>query len=89
MAKAGFDPQQSINLWQNMAKASGGDRQPELLSTHPLPATRIKNLTKNMPNAIKSYRLATTNLIVKFNFFKDKKNAALLLTLGRHFFITI
>ncbi|WP_339722744.1 M48 family metallopeptidase [uncultured Paraglaciecola sp.] len=59
MAKAGFDPQQSVNLWQNMEKASGGDRQPELLSTHPLPATRIKNLTKNMPNALNNYRLAT------------------------------
>ncbi len=58
MAKAGFDPQQSINLWQNMAKASGDNRQPELLSTHPLPATRIQNLANNMPQALKGYRLA-------------------------------
>jgi len=65
MAKAGFDPQQSVNLWQNMGKASGGDRQPELLSTHPLPATRIKNLTKNMPNAIKNYQLTTNKPICK------------------------
>lgn len=60
MAKAGFDPQQSVNLWENMAKASGDDRQPELLSTHPLPATRIDNLTNNMPKAIKTYRAAST-----------------------------
>ena len=53
MAKAGFNPQQSVNLWENMAKASGGSRQPELLSTHPLPATRIKNLEKNMPVALR------------------------------------
>lgn len=59
MAKAGFDPQQSVNLWQNMDKASGGNRQPEFLSTHPLPANRIKSLTQNMPNAIKSYRSST------------------------------
>jgi predicted Zn-dependent protease len=58
MAIAGFDPQQSINLWQNMAKASGDNRQPELLSTHPLPATRIQNLANNMPQALKGYRLA-------------------------------
>jgi predicted Zn-dependent protease len=58
MAKAGFDPQQSIDLWQNMAKASGDDRQPELLSTHPLPATRIKNLVQNMPKAMEQYRMA-------------------------------
>lgn len=60
MAKAGFDPQQSINLWQNMDKASGDNRQPELLSTHPLPATRIKNLANNMPSALKHYGLAIT-----------------------------
>lgn len=58
MAKAGFDPRQSVNLWQNMAKASGDSRQPELLSTHPLPATRINNLTSNMPNAMKAYKAA-------------------------------
>ena len=44
MAKAGFDPQQSINLWVNMAKASGGSQPPELLSTHPSNSTRIKDL---------------------------------------------
>ena len=55
MAKAGFDPKQSVNLWHNMAKASGGNRQPELLSTHPLPATRIKNLEKNMPVAMQIF----------------------------------
>lgn len=58
MAKAGFDPKQSINLWQNMDKASGGNRQPEFLSTHPLPSTRIKNLTHNMPQALKNYSQA-------------------------------
>jgi predicted Zn-dependent protease len=59
MAKAGFDPRQSINLWQNMAKANGENRQPEFLSTHPLPGTRKQNLTQNMSNALKGYRLAS------------------------------
>lgn len=59
MAQAGFSPEQSVKLWQNMAKASGGNRQPELLSTHPLPATRITNLEKNMPNAQKQFASAT------------------------------
>ncbi|WP_168171446.1 M48 family metallopeptidase [Lacimicrobium sp. SS2-24] len=58
MAKAGFDPQQSVNLWQNMAKASGGQRQPELLSTHPAPDSRIKMLQKNMKGAMQSYKLS-------------------------------
>ncbi len=44
MARAGFDPNQSIALWQNMAKAAGGNQPPELLSTHPSHSTRISDL---------------------------------------------
>ena len=43
MAKAGFDPQASISLWQNMAK-KGGSNGPALLSTHPSHSTRISDL---------------------------------------------
>lgn len=53
MAKAGFDPNQSIDLWKNMAKASGGSAPPELLSTHPSHSTRIQDLSakiKQLPN---------------------------------------
>ena len=55
MAKAGFDPRASVTLWQNMAKASNGAKQPELLSTHPSEASRISNLQDNLPAAIASY----------------------------------
>lgn len=55
MAKAGFEPQQAVNLWQNMAKASGGNSQPELLSTHPSSDNRIKDLQKEMPKANEHY----------------------------------
>ncbi|MDE1515395.1 M48 family metallopeptidase [Vibrio sp. dsl-7] len=48
MAKAGFDPNQSIELWKNMAKASGGQQPPELLSTHPSHSTRIADLTRTI-----------------------------------------
>lgn len=51
MARAGFDPQQSITLWQNM-NASGGSRPPELLSTHPSPATRMAELNRLMGPAM-------------------------------------
>ncbi|MGF1719233.1 M48 family metallopeptidase [Vibrio kyushuensis] len=44
MANAGFDPNQSVDLWKNMAKASGGAQPPELLSTHPSHDTRINDL---------------------------------------------
>ncbi|MCF2948307.1 M48 family metallopeptidase [Paraglaciecola aquimarina] len=59
MAKAGFQPQQASKLWQNMDKAAGGKRQPEWLSTHPLPTTRIKTLNENMPSATNIYKNST------------------------------
>ena len=55
MSRAGFDPRESVELWKNMSKASGGNQPLELLSTHPAPASRIDNLSANMPNALKAY----------------------------------
>lgn len=57
MAKAGFDPHQAITLWQNMAKAGGG-QQPELMSTHPSGSTRIANLTKRLSISMPLYEQA-------------------------------
>ena len=51
MARAGFDPRQSVSLWQNMA-ASGGARAPEFLSTHPSPETRIRDLQARIPQVL-------------------------------------
>jgi len=51
MAEAGFDPQESVNLWVNMSEAGGG-RPPEFLSTHPSHGTRIHDLEARMPDAI-------------------------------------
>lgn len=51
MAKAGFDPRQSINLWLKMDQASQG--QPiEFLSTHPSHGSRIDNLNQHMNQAL-------------------------------------
>ncbi len=57
MAKAGFDPRQSIALWQNMSRAGGG-RPPEFLSTHPSPTTRIADLNARIPQDLKLYEQA-------------------------------
>jgi len=57
MAKAGFDPHQSVELWQNMAAASD-NRQPEFLSTHPSPASRIEKLNKTIPDVLPQFRQA-------------------------------
>lgn len=57
MAQAGFDPHQSIQLWQNMAQA-GGPAPPELLSTHPSDQSRIHDLKQHLPNVTGFYQEA-------------------------------
>lgn len=57
MAKAGFDPKESITLWQNMA-AAGGSGVPEFLSTHPSHSTRIRDLERNLPKVMPLYEQA-------------------------------
>ncbi len=44
MAEAGFDPEGAVRLWQAMIDVSGGDRPPQILSTHPNPVNRIAAL---------------------------------------------
>lgn len=58
MAKAGFNPNASVTLWQAMGEASGGKSQPEFLSTHPSNDTRIADLRQNMPQAELLYKTA-------------------------------
>jgi predicted Zn-dependent protease len=58
MARAGFDPRESVELWKNMARASGGS-PPEFLSTHPSPDTRIRNLQDNMEPALNAFNSTT------------------------------
>ena len=51
MARAGFDPRQSINLWLKMDQAAKS--QPiEFLSTHPSHGSRIDNLKQHMNQAL-------------------------------------
>ncbi|WP_372694388.1 M48 family metallopeptidase [Immundisolibacter sp.] len=57
MARAGFDPRQSVALWQNMARTNGGG-PPEFLSTHPSPGGRIEALQGRLPQAVSLYEQA-------------------------------
>jgi predicted Zn-dependent protease len=54
MAKAGYPPSESIDVWDRMAKASGGST-PAFLSTHPSEEKRQENLKDWMPQAKKRY----------------------------------
>lgn len=56
MAMAGYDPQEAIRFWGRMAKAGGGRKPPEFLSTHPSDARRIRDLQALLPEAMKYYK---------------------------------
>jgi predicted Zn-dependent protease len=58
MARAGFRPQEAIELWKNMARAGGGSQPPEFLSTHPGPDRRIERLNSHMAKAMEYYNAA-------------------------------
>ncbi|WP_374949760.1 M48 family metallopeptidase [Mucilaginibacter sp.] len=56
MAMAGYDPHSAVTFWQRMAAQSKNGGTPEFLSTHPSDATRIANIQKLIPEAMKYYK---------------------------------
>ncbi|RNA61206.1 M48 family peptidase [Chryseobacterium nematophagum] len=58
MSMAGYDPREAIPFWNRMEAASTGSRQPEFLSTHPSPGTRISDINKDLPKALEYYKAA-------------------------------
>ena len=55
MAKAGYDPRASIQLWKNMAENREGDEPAEFASTHPADDRRIYDLVASMTPALITY----------------------------------
>ncbi len=56
MSMAGYDPREAVDFWKRMAAAKEGGQPPEFLSTHPADKTRIENLRKLTPEAMKYYK---------------------------------
>lgn len=56
MAMAGYNPNSAVEFWQRMADMKGGQEPPEFLSTHPSDQTRINDIKKWLPDAMKYYK---------------------------------
>lgn len=48
MTRAGYDPRGMLQLMQILEAESGAPSQPEWLSTHPLPSTRIREIERQL-----------------------------------------
>jgi predicted Zn-dependent protease len=56
MAMAGYDPHPAVDFWKRMSSSKQGTAPPEFLSTHPADESRIKNIQKLMPEAMRYYK---------------------------------
>lgn len=57
MARAGYNPQAAITLWQKMMAANQSG-SPQFLSTHPNPSNRIQHIQSLLPKVMPLYQQA-------------------------------
>jgi predicted Zn-dependent protease len=57
-ARAGYDPQAGVTLWQKMGAATAGKSPPQWLSTHPAGDTRIKDIEAKLPAVLPQFQAA-------------------------------
>ncbi len=58
MARAGYNPQASVQFWTRFSQGKSSSFLDKLTSTHPCDADRIESLKKNMSRAEDEYRKA-------------------------------
>lgn len=58
MAKACYDPEQAVGLWQRMSQASKGRQPPPFMSTHPSNEARVEKIKEWLPRARQEYENA-------------------------------
>jgi Putative Zn-dependent protease, contains TPR repeats len=57
-ARAGYDPRAGVTLWQKMMAANEGAAPPEILSSHPASANRVREIQSLLPAVTPLYEAA-------------------------------
>ena len=68
MARAGYDPAESVAFWQRFSAVTAGKSPPEFLSTHPSSQNRVENLQNRLAGAEGDYRSAQNHFGIGENF---------------------
>ncbi|RXZ43891.1 M48 family metallopeptidase [Crenobacter cavernae] len=58
MARAGYNPQAAVSVWEKMNQLSGAGNRSDFFSTHPSGANRIATLKQNLPAVMPLYQRA-------------------------------
>ena len=58
MSIAGYNPNHAISFWRRMSEMKGGQNPPEFISTHPSDDSRIAQIEKLLPEALKYFNAA-------------------------------
>lgn len=76
MAMAGYDPSEASSFWTRMSSLSGGQQPPQFLSTHPSHDTRIADIRKWLPEAMKYYNSSPNKTAAPANPAPNNNNQA-------------
>jgi predicted Zn-dependent protease len=80
MAQAGYDPRGMLAVMEVLKSAAGGSRQPEFLSSHPLPQNRLddikQQIAKQYPNGVPQTLTKGRELGGSAKLVDDRQNAA-------------
>ena len=58
MARAGYNPQAGVSLWQKMTNAGSAGGAPDFLSSHPSDSSRVQQIQALLPTVLPLYQAA-------------------------------